>query len=192
MRRDTITYDVFCQTVQKMQLAGEKISVRTILSHIGGAFGTIATFLNRWKKEQSYAQSVIDRDLSASLRKAILAEIGQAVAETKEQSQSQIDQTNEQLEETLETLARQEATLDAYEAQTKQLEQQLSTATSIQAQQLDRIALLEKKLEDYLQNQHETDKRAAVAEARCQELEKQLSRLEKAANRPKLKARALA
>lgn len=189
MRRDTVTYDVFCQTVQKMQLSGEKISVRTIISHIGGAFGTVAAFLNRWKKEQSYAQSMIDRDLSANLRKAVLAEIGQAVAETKDQFQSQLDQANEQLEETLEALDKQEAALEACETQTRQLEQQLSAATSMHSQQRERITTLEEKLEQYVQVQHEADKRAAVAEARCQELEKQLAKLEKTVDRPKSKAK---
>ena len=124
MRRDTITYDVFCETIQKMLADGEKISVRTVISHIGGAFGTVAAYLKRWRQEQAYAQSMVDRDISANLRKAILAEVGAAVAETKSQHQAQLTQVNEQLDETLEALTRQEAAFEEASAWSKQLEQQ--------------------------------------------------------------------
>jgi len=49
----------------------------------------------------------------------------------------------------------------------------------LQGQQEQKLQALEGKLEQTIQVQHEADKRAAVAEARCVELEKQLAKQEK-------------
>src|ERR1700688_3468484 len=117
MRQELITYDTFCQAVQNMQGQGEKISVRTILSHTGGSFVKIADFLKRWRAEQAHAQAQVDRELSPNLRQAILAEIGKAVTETKISYETQLNQTNDQLEEAHEALAKQENMLEEYEQQ---------------------------------------------------------------------------
>lgn len=179
MRRETITYDQFCQTVQKMQAEGEKISNRTILSHLGGSFGTVAAYLKRWRQEQAYALAMTDRELSPNLRQAILAEIGGAITETKNQYQTQLTQANEQLDEILDVVAKQEAAFEEYESKVKKQDQQLATAHQAQTQHSERIQILEAKLDQYVRAQHEADKRAAIAETRCQELEKQLLKLEK-------------
>ncbi|HVY53377.1 MAG TPA: DNA-binding protein, partial [Gammaproteobacteria bacterium] len=148
MRQELITYDLFCQATQKMQEQGEKISVRTIHSHIGGSFAKLAGFLKRWRAEQAHAQSLIDHELSTNLKQAILAEIGKAVAETKSKLEAQIAQDGEQLDEAHEALARQEKTLEEYEQQINALQQQVGVMQQIQSQHVARIALLERKLEE--------------------------------------------
>ena len=174
MRQELVTYDIFCKTVQEMQTQGEKVSVRTILSHTGGSFAKLASFLKRWRSEQAHAQAQVDRELSPNLRQALLTEIGKAVAATKAVFETQLSQANEQLEEVHEALIKQEKSLGEYEQQISQLNQQLAVAQQLQIQQVDKIQRLEKKLEQAIEVQHEADKQAAVAQARCIELEKQL------------------
>lgn len=173
MRQELITYDIFCQTVQRMQEQGEKISVRTILSHTGGSFAKIADFLKRWRTEQAYAQSQTGREISPHLTQAILTEIGKAEEQIKAVLEAQLTQANEQLEETHESFSKQEKLIEAYEQQIVQLNQQVAVMTQVQHQQLERMQQLEKKLEHTVEAQHSADKRAAIAEARYAELEKQ-------------------
>ena len=179
MRQVLVTYDTFCQAIQSMQTQGEKISVRTILSHTGGSFSKIAEFLKRWLAEQAHAQSQVDRELSPNLRQAILVEIGKAVADTKTSYETQLNQANEQLEEAHEALAKQEKNSEAFEQQIDQLNQQLAIAHQLQAQQMEKIQWLETKLEQSIQAQHEADKKAAISETRYAELEKQVNKQEK-------------
>jgi hypothetical protein len=54
MRQELVTYDLFCQAVQKMQEHHEKLSVHTLLNHTGGSFAKIADFLGRWRQEQAH------------------------------------------------------------------------------------------------------------------------------------------
>lgn len=185
MRQTLVTYDIFCQAVQAMQDQGEKISVRTILSHTGGSFSKIAEFLKRWRGEQAHVESQIDRELSPNLRQAILAEIGKAVTETKNTHEKQLSQTNEQLEEANEVLVKQENLLEEQEQQIIQLNQQIAITAQMQAQQAEKIQVLEKKLEETITAQHQADKQAAIAETRCVELEKQLAKQERGADRQK-------
>jgi len=186
MRQEIVTYDVFCQAIQKMQGRGEEISVRTVLSHTGGSFPKISDFLKRWRQEQAHAQT-IDHELSPNLKQAMLAEIGKAVTATKNLLEKQVAQAGEQLDEAIEALAKQEKALDDYEQQVNQLNQQLAIAKQIQAQQVEKIQSLEKKLEQSVRDQHEIDKRAAVAEMRCAELEKQLAKQEQQGKQKKTK-----
>lgn len=169
MRQEVVTYDLFCQVVQKMQEQHEKLSVRTILNHTGGSFAKIADFLKRWRQEQAHAQSLTDHELSANLRQALRAELGKAVTETKALLEDQLSRTNDQLDEAHEALAKQEQALADYEQQVTQMSQQLAIADQMQTQQAERIALLEHKLEQSHLAQHEADKRAAIAETRCTE-----------------------
>lgn len=178
MRQEIVTYDVFCQAIQKMLERGEEISVRTVLSHTGGSFAKIAVFLKRWRQEQAHVQTT-DHELSPNLKQAILAEIGKAVTTARTLLEKQVAQMGEQLDEAIEALAKQEKTLGDYEQQVNQLNQQLAIANQTQAQQAEKIQSLEKKLEQSIRDQHEADKRAAVAETRCSELEKQLIKQEK-------------
>ncbi|HVV69627.1 MAG TPA: DNA-binding protein [Patescibacteria group bacterium] len=178
MRQELITYDLFCQAALKMQDDGEKISVRTIHSHIGGSFAKLAVFLKRWRTEQSHAQSQVDHEISTNLRQAILAEIGKAKAETKAQSEIQLSQANEQLEEAHEALAKQEIALEECTQQISQLKQQIAVMNEMQNQQAEKFQALEKKLEQAIAAQHIADKQAAIAETRCSELEKQLLKKE--------------
>lgn len=184
MRHELVTYDIFCQTIQNMQVQGEKISIRTILSHTGGSFAKIADFLKRWRTEQAHAQSQVDRELSPNLRQAILAEIGKAAADTKALFEGQLSQANDQLEEAHEALAKQEKTLAEYEQQIEQANQQIAIANQIQVQLTDKIASLESKLEKAIEAQHKADKQAAIAETRFAELEKQLIKLEREEAKP--------
>lgn len=86
---------------------------------------------------------------------------------------------NEQLNETLQALIKQEGALTDYEQQLNGINQQLAVAIQLQGQQLEKIQVLEGQLAQSMKEQHEADKRAAVAEARCVELEKQLAKQEK-------------
>src|ERR1700733_1045722 len=124
MRHELITYDIFCQAVQEMQDAGEKLSVRTILSHTGGSFAKVASFLKRWREVQAHSQSQVNREMSVNLRQAILAEVGKAAAEAKNLYEAELAQAGEQLDEAHEALAKQEKTLEEYERQIQQLNQQ--------------------------------------------------------------------
>lgn len=173
-----ITYDLFCQTVQKMQTEGEKITVRAIFSHTGGSFPKIAIFLKQWRQEQAHAQT-IDHELSPNLKQAILVEIGKAVTTIKSLLEKQLAQTSEQLDETIEALTKQEKALEDNEQQINQLKQQLAVAKQLHDQQKDNIQALEKKLAQAIDGQYQNDKRAAIAEMRCAELEKQLTKMEK-------------
>jgi chromosome segregation ATPase len=178
MRQETITYDVFYQAIQKMQAENEKISVRTVLSHIGGSFPKVAGFLKRWRQEQAHAQAAINHELSPNVRQVIIAEIGKAVAETKAFFEKQLAEASEQIDETNEALSKQERRIEDYEQEIYQLNQQLATANELPAKQLEKITSLEKKLEQTIEAQHRADKQAAIAETRCNELEKQLARQE--------------
>ena len=179
MRQELITYDIFCQAIQKMQEQGEKMSVRTILSHTGGSFAKIAGFLKRWRMEQAYAQSQTGREISQHLTQAILAEIGKAEEQAKAALETQLTQANEQLEETHEILSKQEKLIEEYEQQIAQLNQQAAVMTQVQNQQSERMQQVEKKLEQTVEAQHSVDKRAAIAEVRYAELEKQLVNTQK-------------
>jgi len=178
MRQELITYDMFCQAIQKMQEQNEKISVRTIHSHIGGSFAKITDFLRRWRLKQARMQS-IDRELSPNLKQAILDEIEKTVTDAKVSLETQLTQAGEQLEEANEALAKQEKISSDYEQQVNQLNQQLAVVNQLQTQQIERNQSLEKKLEQSVQDQHEADKRAAIAETRYTESEKQLAKYEK-------------
>jgi chromosome segregation ATPase len=182
MRQVLVTYDTFCQTIQNMQSQGEKVSVRTILSHTGGSFSKIAEFLKRWRAEQAHAQSHVDRELSPNLRQAILVEIGKAVADTKTSYETQLNQVNEQFEEVHEALTKQEKNNEDFEQQIDQLNQRLAIANQLKTQQAEKIQQLEIKLEQSIKAQHEADKRAAISETRYAELEKQLLKQEKETN----------
>jgi hypothetical protein len=43
MRQELVTYDLFCQAVQKMQEHHEKLSVHTLLNHTGSSFAKMPT-----------------------------------------------------------------------------------------------------------------------------------------------------
>lgn len=187
MRQEIVTYDIFCQAIQKMQLQGEKISVRAVHSHIGGSFAKVAGFLRLWQQEQTHAKSLISSELSTNLRQAILAEIGKAVTEAKALLEKQLAQANSQLDETCEAIAKQEKALADYDEQVTKLNQELAVANQLQEQQVEKIQALEKKLEQSMQSQHEVDKRAVIAETRCAELEKQLVKWEKEMEQLKVK-----
>ncbi len=174
MRQELITYDTFCQAVQKMQEHGEKILVRTILSHTGGSFAKIAAFLKRWREEQAYTQSQIDHEISPHLKQAILAEIGKAEAQAKVALEAQVAQASEQLEETCEILAKQEKMLEDYEQQVNQLNQQVAVMTQLHTQHEEKMQVLEKKLEQAVAAHYAADKQAAIADTRYAELVKQL------------------
>jgi hypothetical protein len=179
MRPEMITYEVFCQTAQKMQARGEKISVRAVLSHTRGSFSKIAAFLKQWRQEQEQAQSATDCELSLNLKQAMLAEIGKAVTETKTLFVTRLAQVNDQLDEAQEVLTKQEKALEEAEQEIKQLHQALFVKEQLQIQQAEKIQALEDKLEKSVHAAHEADKRAAVAEDSLLKQEKILEVLEK-------------
>jgi chromosome segregation ATPase len=178
MRQEMITYDLFCQTAQKMQSHGEKISVRTVLSHTGGSFSKIAGFLKQWRQTQVHAQSVVDRELSTHLKQAILAEVGKAVTETKILLETQLSQTSDQLDEAHEALAKQEKELEEAAQEIKQLNQALFVKERLEAQHAEKIQALGDKLEKFVHAVHEADKRAAIANESLAKQEKILQALE--------------
>jgi Plasmid replication region DNA-binding N-term len=181
MRQEIITYDLFCETAQKMVQHNERITVRTLHSHIGGSFAKLGDFLKRWRNEQAYAQSQADKEISSNLKQAILAEMGKAVAEVKSRLEVQLAQSGEQLDEANEVIAKQENDLEGYQQQLHEWQQKSVILEALNKQQLQKIQALENKLEQSIQQRHETDKKAVVAETKCLELEKLLTRYEKQA-----------
>ena len=93
--------------------------------------------------------------------------LGRPVTQTKSTYEKQFNQANEQLEEANEALAKQESPLEEQEQHITQLNQQLAMTTQMQAQQAEKIQVLEKRSEEAIAAQHQADKQAAIAETRC-------------------------
>ena len=180
MRPTLMTYEIFCEAVEKMQAQSEKISVRTVLSHTGGSFSTVASYLKRWREEKAHAQEALYVDISTNLRQAILSEVGKVVLENRAILEARLKEKTEELEETQEALQKQEKETQGYQEEVIVLRQRTAVLEELKAHQSHELKSLEKKLEERRQKEHEADKRATIAETRLIELERQLIKLEEA------------
>ena len=131
MKTEQVTYDSFCQVAQKMLEIGEKLTVRSVHGRLGGSFGKLSEFLKCWKQERAYLSLVNQRDISDSLRQAMLSEVGRAVSEAKASLEAQLRQVSEHLEEANEKLTEQEKIIDNAAETVRDLKEKLVLAQQI-------------------------------------------------------------
>lgn len=212
MKTETVTYEKFLIVVQKMAESGEKLSVRSVLSRLGGSFGKVSDFLKRYNQDRANANQAQQSNISDSLRQAILSEVGRAVGEAKLALESQLQQAIEHLQEANEKLAEQEKTIEAqsqvieglkeetvqsqqivkgFEAATRELKKALESAEreksaalndGVKSKQLferadadirefkQNLKELQKIIDSITSDKYEAEKRAAVAEAKFEQL----------------------
>lgn len=131
MKTEQITYDKFCQMVQKMVENSEKLTVRSVHSRLGGSFGKISEFLKRWEQERAYLNLVKQGDISDTLRQAMLSEVGRAVSEAKTALETQLQQVSDHLEEANEKLTEQEKMIEESSETVRDLKEKLVLAQQI-------------------------------------------------------------
>lgn len=160
MKTEQITYDKFSQMAQKMVENGEKLTVRSVHSRLGGSFGKLSEFLKRWEQERAYLNSAKQTDISDALRQAMLNEVGRAVREAKEALETQLKQVSDQLEEANEKLAEQEKTIEENSETLRDLKEKLVLAQQISKDHENTHRNLSDKLESAIK-----EKTSAITDA---------------------------
>src|SRR3990172_8724735 len=94
MKTEQVTYEKFSAVVKRMVENGEKLTVRSVHSRLGGSFGKLSEFLKRWEQERAYLSLIKQGDISDTLRQAMLSEVGRAVGEAKAALENQLQQVS--------------------------------------------------------------------------------------------------
>ena len=164
----------------------------------GGSPNLILQYIREWRKEYELASKVED-DLSPEFRQAALAECARKLAVMRQSLQKQIEERDAQLnelqrflenaeiriEELNNELAQMKKEQDAkcidYEAKLAAVKEQIAVraeqANEVKEKLHHQTEQLQEEVKQLQEAKHQTDIKAAVAEARNAELEKQLTRM---------------
>jgi paraquat-inducible protein B len=196
MKKSAFGYDKVAEICRKLIEQGETPTLRSVRDGVGiGSMSTISKYLHQWQKEYALSTTV-DDDLSAEFRQAVLAECARKLNTVKARLQAKIDEHEAQISELQEILGTAETKLDEltnelektkkeYEHKYLEYERKLSAATEqvivrteyaheITHKTDKELAQLREELLRMQEARHQADIKAATAEARNAELEKQL------------------
>jgi len=188
--RGTINFEQVKQAAEKLQLEGQKVSVRAVQSLTGGSMTTVLELLRQWQQRQQSTlfPSAIEENLSEKLRGAISSEISENVSRCRVAMEAQIKAAEQRAQETGDLLKDAEirekelrATIDADKKEITALATQLKMTES-------KVGELESKVEELRKVLLEAEKRAAVAETRVEERDKSIKILEERRGATKAKA----
>jgi len=182
-RREDVTYALYVNTVNDLKLRGKPTSLREVKKIIGGSHSTLLEYQRQWQADRALAATVED-DISDTFKQAILAEFGRVVQTTREKLEAQLIQERQHVKEANELLAEAEKQITDLEMQQQSereqasekiltLEKQLAAADERANELQKQVDKLEAKITQLQQQAHQSEIKAAVAEARVSELEKQ-------------------
>lgn len=197
MKKLDLQYKHIAEICRNLSNTGKKPTARNIREILGyGSLSTILEHLHQWQKESALSVTV-DEDLSPDIKQAILAECGRKLSAIREMLQSKIDERDTQLNETKEILKETELRVEEITADLERhkkesydrylyFERKVAAAdeqaiirteyaNEVTKKTDQQIAELRENLKKLQEEKHQSDIRAAAAEARNTELEKQIS-----------------
>jgi outer membrane murein-binding lipoprotein Lpp len=178
--RGNINFEQVKQAAEKLQLEGQKVSVRAVQSITGGSMTTVLELLRQWQQLQQSAvfPSDMEETLSEKLRAAIGSEIFENVSRCRAAMEAQVKAAEQRAQETGDLLkdaeTREEELRVTIEADKKEI---TSLATQLKMTE-SKVGELEAKVEELRKVLLEAEKRAAVAETRVEERDKSIKVLE--------------
>lgn len=179
-----ISYAAVADACAELIKQSEKPSVIKLREHLGiGSFSTIYPHYHRWQDEQRLSQKV-DMDLSAAFRQAALAEIGRATATLEQKMNEDLGFEKERLREAKNLLLEcetqmeklqedSEANQKAAECERLRLAKELTIATALAEDNAKREKDYQRQIEILRQEVRQAELKAAVADTKLSELEKQ-------------------
>jgi chromosome segregation ATPase len=198
MKTKSVTFALVAKEIDRLNLAGEKITVRNVLARTGGSAGTISEFIKRWQNQQ---RSMRAYSISDDMVSAFITEVEGAINEALKVKERELIDTNLLNDELKAVNNDLEAKLLDY-SETKQqllsnkercaiLEQELHSVRKSYDEMVGKFAVLNQNLEDVkvklskvekLLPQVEREKNNALKElavyrAKAEQLQEQLDKL---------------
>lgn len=184
MKKELTPEKVFA-VCDRLTRENRKVSARAVLAETGGSMSLVIEYVRQWKQQQSTLKDV-EGVLSEPLKAAILAEIRNHTAALKNELQRQIADAEERARENTELLAEAEARIEELSAELQREHEERARdrqeAERNKALHEQRTATAEQraeKAESLRELQTEAEKRAAVAEARLEDKDRQIDSLMK-------------
>jgi outer membrane murein-binding lipoprotein Lpp len=178
--RGTINFEQVKQAAEKLQLEGQKVSVRVVQSITGGSMTTVLELLRQWQQRQQSAvlSSATEENLSEKLRAAIGSEISENVSRCRAAMEAQVKAAEQRAQETGDLLKDVENREEELRVTIEADEKEITSLTTQLRMTESKVGELEAKVEELRKALLEAEKRAAVAETRVEERDKSIKVLE--------------
>ena len=178
--RGTIYFEQVKQAAEKLQLEGQKVSVRVVQSITGGSMTTVLELLRQWQQRQQSAvlSSATEENLSEKLRAAIGSEISENVSRCRAAMEAQVKAAEQRAQETGDLLKDVENREEELRVTIEADEKEITSLTTQLRMTESKVGELEAKVEELRKALLEAEKRAAVAETRVEERDKSIKVLE--------------
>lgn len=172
MKKSALSFEDVSKEITEMLLSGEKITIRNVMSRVGGKTTTIADYLRRWHLQNNEKLSQ-ENTVSDEVVQAILTEQSLAIAVAVTGHKTQIKYLEGLVQELNEMIGSKEKQLDAKCSELQNLnEKRITENAKIQEQNAgyellnkelkQQLARLQEKLEIMSNEKHEAIKEAAV------------------------------
>jgi outer membrane murein-binding lipoprotein Lpp len=178
--RGNINFEQVKQAAEKLQLEGQKVSVRAVQSITGGSMTTVLELLHQWQQRQQSAvlSSATEENLSEKLRAAIGSEISENVSRCRAAMEAQVKAAEQRAQETGDLLKDVENREEELRVTIEADEKEITSLTTQLRMTESKVGELEAKVEELRKALLEAEKRAAVAETRVEERDKSIKVLE--------------
>ena len=173
MKKPALSFEAVSKEITEMLLSGEKITIRNVMSRVGGKTTTIADYLRRWHLQNDEKMSNYENTLSDEVVQAILNEQSLAIAVAVTRHKTQIKYLEGLVQELNEMIGSKEKQLEEKCTELQHLnEKRITENAKIQEQNAgyellnkelkQQLATLQEKLEIVSNEKHEAIKEAAV------------------------------
>ncbi|SEG40461.1 replication region DNA-binding N-term [Legionella quinlivanii DSM 21216] len=180
-------YDV-AQQCNKLQLLGEKPSVRKLRAVLGGSFTTINEYLRQWREEQSLA-GTSEFEISKELQDVIQSEFVRIAKEVQSSMQGTLEEKTADLEDALKEIKELNGknfnleikiaeTNKHYEQHRIESDKKLAILEAEISYLKNEKEMLHKKLGEANKAKHDAEISAVEAKARLDEIKKQMKKKE--------------